>query len=169
MSEKLKYKEEKIKSPIDGSDKCFRVFTEPETEDQYLCMKTGYMSNSNLKIGSSHLDEELNKYPELVRAVQHFDDERDIVWIPTFINVPTKGMVFPEGNLEAWGWSYAPIVEIPEDEQKKYPIPNKEGEFYTSKLDIENCKRYAKNEFDKALIDMGVLSKDFKGSLINAN
>ena len=44
----------------------------------------------------------------------------------------------------------------------------KEGEFYTNKLDIENCKRFEKNEFDKALIDMGILTKDFKGSLMNA-
>ena len=63
----------------------------------------------------------------------------------------------------------APIVDIPEDEQKNYPIPGKDGEFYTNKLDIENCKRFKKNEFDKALIDMGVLSKDFKGSLMNAS
>ena len=32
----------------------------------------------------------------------------------------------------------------------------------------EYAKRYSKSQFDKALIDMGVLSKDFKGSLINA-
>ena len=30
-------------------------------------------------------------------------------------------------------------------------------------------RKFKKNEFDKALIDMGVLTKDFKGSLINAN
>ena len=165
----LKYKEEQITSPIDGSDKCFKVFTEPETEDQYLCMKTGYMSNSKFKVGSPELTAELDRFPDLVRAVQFYDEEREIVWIPTFINVPGKGMVFPEGNLEAWGWAYAPIVDIPESEQSKYPVPEKEGEFYTSKLDIENAIKYSKNEFDKALIDMGVLTKDFKGSLINAN
>tara|TARA_B100000131_G_scaffold286468_1_gene296425 strand:+ start:1852 stop:2364 length:513 start_codon:yes stop_codon:yes gene_type:complete len=166
--QKLKFKEEKIKSPIDGSDKCFRVFTEPETEDQYLCMKTGFMSNSKFKIGSKELNSELDKMPEIMKAVQHYDEERDIVWIPTIMNIPAKGMLFPEGNLEAWGWSYAPIVEIPKEEQVHYPIPGKENDFYTNKLDIENTKKYKKNEFDKALIDMGVLSKDFKGSLMNA-
>ena len=46
------FKEEQITSPIDGSDKCYRVFTEPETDDHYLCMTTGYTSNSKLKVGS---------------------------------------------------------------------------------------------------------------------
>lgn len=162
------FKEEQIISPIDGSDKCFRVFSEPSTEESYLCMSTGYSTHSKLKIGSAELTSELEKSPELVKAVQFYDEERDLVWLPTIINIPEKGMVFPEGSLEQWGWCYASIIDIPEDEQKNYPIPGKEGEFYTNKLDIENCKRFEKNEFDKALIDMGILSKDFKGSLMNA-
>ena len=162
------FKEEQITSPIDGSDKCFRIFSEPETTEQYLCMTTGYSSTSEHKIGSETLNQELARVPELVQTLQHYDEERDIVWIPTIMNVPGKGMVFPEGNLENWGWSFAPIVEIPKDEIKNYPIPNKEGEFFDSKLDIDNAQKFEKNEFDKALIDMGVLSKDFKGSLMNA-
>ena len=59
-------------------------------------------------------------------------------------------------------------MDIPEDEREKYPVPEKDGEFYTNKLDIDNTKKYQKNEFDKALIDMGVISEDFKGSLMNA-
>ena len=169
MSDNIKWMEEQIKSPIDGSDKCYRIYSEPFTEESYLCMKTGYSTNSKLKIASPELNEELERSPELIRAVQFFDEERDLVWIPTIMNIPGKGMVFPEGSLEKWGWAVASIIDIPEDEQKNYPIPNKDGEFYTSKLDIENCKRFEKNEFDKALIDMGVLSKDFKGSLMNAN
>ena len=43
------FKEEQIISPIDGSDKCFRVFSEPSTEESYLCMSTGYSTHSKLK------------------------------------------------------------------------------------------------------------------------
>ena len=166
---KLQYKEEQIDSPIDGTKKCFRIYSEPETNEQYLCMTTGFSSTSEHKIGSEILNSELERAPDLVQVLQHYDEERDIVWIPTIMNVPGKGMVFPEGTLEAWGWSFAPIVEIPEEERKNYPIPNKEGEFFDSKLDIDNAQKYKKNEFHKALIAMGVLSKDFKGSLMNAN
>ena len=37
----IKFKEEQIKSPIDNSDKCYRIFTEPSSEEHYLCMTTG--------------------------------------------------------------------------------------------------------------------------------
>ena len=40
----------KVKSPIDGSENCFRVFTEPISDDHYLCMTTGYMSTSHFKV-----------------------------------------------------------------------------------------------------------------------
>ena len=166
---KLQYKEEQIDSPIDGTKKCFRIYREPETNEQYLCMTTGFSSTSEHKIGSEILNSELERAPDLVQVLQHYDEERDIVWIPTIMNIPGKGMVFPEGSLKSWGWSFAPIVEIPEDERKNYPIPNKEGEFFDSKLDIDNSQKFKKNEFHKALIKMGVLSKDFKGSLMNAN
>ena len=169
MKQQIQYKEEQITSPIDGSNKCFRIFSEPETTEQYLCMTTGFSSTTDHKIGSDVLTQELARVPELVQTLQHYDKERDIVWIPTIMNVPGKGMVFPEGNLENWGWSFAPIVEIPEDERKNYPIPDKEGEFFDSKLDIDNSEKFKKDEFHKALIKMGVLSKDFKGSLLNTN
>ena len=167
--QELQYKEEQIKSPIDGSDRCFRIYSEPKSTEQYLCMTTGFSSTSEHKIGSDLLNQELDRVPDLVQNLQYYDEERDIVWIPTIMNVPGKGMVFPEGTLEEWGWSFASIVEIPEDERKNYPIPNKEGEFFDSKLDIDNSKKFKKNEFHKALIEMGVLSKNFKGSLMNAN
>ena len=32
------FKEEKMKSPITGGKNCFRVYTEPETIEYYLCM-----------------------------------------------------------------------------------------------------------------------------------
>ena len=162
------WKEEQITSPIDGSDKCFRIFSEPESAESYLCMTTGYSTTSGHKVGSEVLQSELDRVPELVQVLQHYDEERDLVWLPSIMNIPGKGMVFPEGQLEDWGWSFAPIVEIPEDERKNYPVPNKEGSFFDSKLDIENAKRFDKNEFHKALIEMGVISKDFKGSLMNA-
>tara|TARA_B100000287_G_scaffold246842_2_gene232036 strand:- start:10817 stop:11329 length:513 start_codon:yes stop_codon:yes gene_type:complete len=163
------WREEKITSPIDGSDKCFRIFSEPESTESYLCMTTGYSTTSEHKVGSTILNSELDRAPELVQVLQFYDEERDLVWLPSIMNIPGKGMIFPEGTLEKWGWSYAPIVLIPEDERENYPIPNKEGEFFDSKLDIENSEKFGNDEFHKALIKMGVITKDFKGSLMNGN
>ena len=43
-----------------------------------------------------------------------------------------------------------------EEEQKQYPIPGKDGEFYTEKLDVENAKEYGQYEFMDACKDMGI-------------
>ena len=154
-----KFKEEKIKSPIDGSENCFRVFTEPISDDHYLCMTTGYMSTSHFKVGSVQLESELEKSPELVKALQQFDSERDIVWIPTILNIPGKGMIYPEGNIGSWNWCYASVVQIPEEEQKNYPVPDKEGQFYSSILDVKNANTYDKLDFMSACEDMGIVMK----------
>ncbi len=151
------FKEEKIKSPIDGSNNCFKVFTEPATDEHYLCMSTGYMASSHFKLGDDKFQREMNNSPELVKALQHYDDETGLIWIPTVLNMGKLGMIFPEGNLENWSWCYAKNIEIPEDEQKNYPIPGKDGEFFSSRLDIENAQRYENNQFMEACKAMGVI------------
>ena len=151
------FKEEKIKSPIDGSNNCFKVFTEPATDEHYLCMSTGYMASSHFKLGDDKFQREMNNSPELVKALQHYDDETGLIWIPTVLNMGKLGMIFPEGNLESWSWCYAKNIEIPEDEQKNYPIPGKDGEFFSSRLDIENAQRYENNQFMEACKAMGVI------------
>ena len=45
----------------------------------------------------------------------------------------------------------AKVVYITGDERKSYPVPGKEGEYFTSRLDVENAKHYAGNEFERAL------------------
>ena len=165
----LQVKEEQIKSPIDSSDKCFRIFTEPKSKEQYLCMTTGYSSTSDFKVGSTELETELDNVPELVKVLQHYDEERDIVWIPTIMSIPGKGMIFPEGSVGNWKWCFAKIVEIPEEDREKYPIPDKEGEYFDSRLDIDGAEKFANNAFHKACIAMGILTKDFTGSLLGGN
>ena len=54
------------------------------------------------------------------------------------------------------GWKYAEVVEVPKEEQKQYPIPDKEGEFYTEKLDIDNATTYGQYEFLEACKTMGI-------------
>ena len=41
-------------------------------------------------------------------------------------------------------WAFAPMVEIPEEERKKYPNPSIPGKFYDKKIDTENPEIYDK-------------------------
>ena len=155
--QKLEYKEEKITSPINDTKTCFRVFTEPATDEHYLCMSSGYMASSNFKLEDDNFKLQMEGSPELVKALQHYDDERDTVWIPSVLNMGPLGMVFPDGNLENWHWKYAKNFKIGEDEKEKYPIPGIEGEYFESRLDVENAEEFDKNDFIGACTAMGII------------
>ena len=151
----IEYKEEKVISPITGKDNCFKVFN--DTESHYLCMSSGYMASSNFKLEDEGFQKQITNSPELVKALQHYDEETELIWIPTVLNMGKLGMIFPEGNLENWNWCFAKNVEIPEEEQKNYPVPGKDGEFYKSKLDIDNALRFGNHQFLEACSAMGVV------------
>ena len=151
----VEYKEEKVASPITGLDNCFKVFN--DTEAHYLCMGSGYMASSNFTLEDENFQKQMENSPELVKALQHYDEATDLIWIPTVLNMGKLGMIFPEGNLGNWKWVYAKNVEIAEEEQKNYPVPGKDGEYYKSKLDIENAQRFNNNEFLEACQAMGVV------------
>ena len=80
MSE-YNFKEEKIKSPIDGSNNCFKVYTEPATDEHFLCMSTGYMASSNFKMEDESFQKQMENSPEIVKALQQYDEETDLIWI----------------------------------------------------------------------------------------
>ena len=65
-------------------------------------------------------------------------------------------------------WPKIGAQQIPEEEQKNYPVPDKEGEYYTSKLDVENSQKFDNNKFYEACTAMGLIAQDHKGSLMNA-
>jgi hypothetical protein len=69
-------------------------------------------------------------------------------------------IIFPEGNVEHWVWLSAKVVEVSEEELKDYPIPGKEGEFYTEKLDIDNALTFGQYEFLEACKLMGITDKE---------
>ena len=162
------FKEEKITSPITGENNCFRVYTEPATIEYYLDLSSGYMSHSNFIDGSTDLENLLNVSPALIKELQFKDDETGLNWLPCTLSMGELGIIYPEGTKDKWLWKYAKPIDIPKEEQEKYPIPNKEGQFYTSKLDVENAATFT--DFVSACFEMGIIKdqdgvdiKDFLG------
>ena len=67
-------------------------------------------------------------------------------------------MLYPINNKsKELKWSFAPMVEIPEEERKKYPNPNALGKFYERKIDTDNPKIY--NEFIEGMSYVNELLK----------
>jgi len=148
--------EQKILSPIDGNtDYCFESLDERNGVTSYLDYKTGFTSNSTLKAESDTVKKAEANQPKLVTELSVLDSLRNIVWYPSVINIPLKGMVFPMGTKDNWSWEVMKVREVTEAEREKYPIPNKEGEFFKTILDVKGKKNYDKDNFMEALKEIG--------------
>ena len=143
--------ESKIKCPVCKSkSQCFDEYVVEDNFHSYLCFRCGYTSNSKFKYGSDELLSSLEASPKLIIELQIADWERDIVWIPSVLNMGPKGIIFPEGTYEDWSWKYAKVVDISEEDREKYNGEEK-------RLDVESANIYGQHEFLKACKDMGIV------------
>jgi len=123
----------------------------------YMCFNCGFMSSTYYTKDSVHKVEDTSK---LVNKLKFFDEEREIFWYPSVVNMGKLGIIYPEGTVENWKWRFATVVEVDPDEMESYPIPDKEGEFYTEKLDVEHAMEFGQYEFFKACESMGIVGND---------
>ena len=148
--------EQKIISPINGNAEfCFQSSDEKTGIISYLDYETGFTSNSELKIESDYVYNAESNQPKLVTDLRVLDELRNIVWYPSVINIPLKGMVFPKGTKDDWTWEVMKIRDVTEEEKEKYPIPEKEGEFFKTILDVKGKKNFPKDNFIEALKEIG--------------
>ena len=133
-------------------DNCFEDIQ--ESYSSYLCFHCGFMSDSRYEMGSLKLIDNLKKSPKFVRESQFEDNQRNIIWFPSVINMGKLGMIFPEGTTNDYVWKYAKIVDIPEEERVNY-------DNYTQRLDVENAETFSQFEFMEACKSMGI-TKDLR-------
>jgi len=121
----------------------------------WMCINCGYTSNTLYKKNSSSIQKVFSTSPKLINDLKMYDKKRYIYWIPTVINMPSRGLIFPEGTKSQIIWTYIPIVDIPENEQKNYPVGDQTGKFHTRKLDPVKAKKFTR--FYDALQEMGAI------------
>ena len=158
-----------VNSPVCDSNACYE--SEFKTKDgiikTWLCMTSGYTSNTTMTLDSEALKQTLEFTADFIK-----DLRLDLVppgggdklaWFPTAITMPNKGMVFPEPvkGIKDWKWAVVKAIPIPEEEQEKYPDPTNPGTFYKSRMDMKNLKRYGKLEFMDAAEELGMFKKEF--------
>ena len=157
-----------VDSPVCDSNACYE--SEFTTEDgpikTWLCMTSGYTSNTTMTLDSEVLKETLEYTADLIKdlrldLVPPGGGEK-LAWFPTAITMPEKGMIFPEpikkGSKE-WQWTVVKAIDIPEENQHKYPDPTNPGTFYQNRMDMKNMKRYGKLEFMDAAEELGMFAK----------
>ena len=117
------------------------------------CINCGYTTSTKY-IGTKETNEEFQKLGEDMK--NWAKEENGYIWIPSIITLPI-GMLYPIDKDNKMKWSFAPMVEIPEEERKKYPNPNAPGKFYERKIDTDNPKIY--NEFIEGMSYVNELLK----------
>ena len=163
-----------VNSPVCNSDACYE--SEFQTQDgvvkTWLCMTSGYTSNTTMTLDSEGLKQTMELTAELIKdlrldLVPPGGGEK-LAWFPTTITMPERGMIFPEpikgAGKDEWMWTVVKAIDIPEEEQNKYPDPRNPGKFYKKRMDMKNLKRYDKLCFMDAAEDLGM----FDPNLVNS-
>ena len=148
-----------VDSPVCDSNACYE--SEFQTQDgvvkTWLCMTSGYTSNTTMTLDSEALKQTLELTADLIKDLRQ--DHNGLAWFPTAITMPNKGMIFPEpikkGKKE-WQWTVVKAIPIPEEEQHKYPDTTNPGTFYKNKMDMKNLKHFDKLCFMDAAEELGM-------------
>ena len=100
------------------------------------CINCGYTTSTKFT-GTKETNEEFQKLGEDMKnwAVE----KNGKIWIPSIITLPI-GMLYPVNVKKELKWSFAPMVEIPEEERENFP--NEHGGFYERKIDTDNAVVY---------------------------
>jgi hypothetical protein len=115
------------------------------------CINCGYTTSTKFR-GKREDNEEFKKLGEDMKNWSK--EENGYIWIPSIITLPI-GMVYPVSIKKEMKWSFAPMVEIPDDERKDFPNP--QGGFYERKIDTDNTTNY--NLFIEAMTYINDLLK----------
>ena len=155
-----------VNSPVCNSDVCYEseFMTAEGPVKTWLCMTSGYTSNTTMTLDSETLKQTLELTADLIRDLRQDHEPPGggevLAWFPTCITMPDKGMIFPEPHKEEeWKWTVVKVIPVLEEEKEKFPIPNKPGEFYKTKMDMENLKRFDKLCFMDAAEELGMFGK----------
>ena len=108
------------------------------TEDAQVmqCINCGYTTSTKFS-GTKETNEEFQKLGEDMK--NWAKEENGHIWIPSIITLPI-GMLYPVNIKKELKWSFAPMVEIPEEEKENFP--NEQGGFYERKIDTDNSTIY---------------------------
>lgn len=144
-----------------GSDACYVQEVNGEIKN-YQCYGCGFITNSLLKKDTRFFDEQMELLPNLYKELMG-EDEEGKVWMPSTVNMPTKGMIFANGkNSLNWKWAAVLAVPVKEDEKEKYPNPHKEGEFYEWRMDMDTIKEFEEKDYIEALDYIGIFTAEEK-------
>ena len=151
----------KVTCPHCGSHECFEeTQTLPDGTEvkSYMCMECGYTTTTLNVEGSEIITSYEDTTAELIKALRWVDPNTNLVWYPIVLNFPSFGIIFPDGTSKFnWKWRAAPAVDIPEAEQKMFPIPGHDNQYYTRRIDMNKGQSFDNDDFYNACKFLGFI------------
>jgi len=139
-----------------GSDACYVQEVNNEIK-LYHCYGCGFQANTAMKRDSEFLHQQMEILPELYKELMG-EDDNGVIWMPSTVNLPTKGMVFAEGT-RASNWEWAAVKSIPTTNEEKAKFKEK-GRDYDYKMDMTTLRHFPENEYMEALDYIGVFEAE---------
>ena len=117
----------------------------------HMCMESGFVTTDQLVEGSEAVTEYEKSITQLMRKLRFVDLDTNLVWYPAFLRSPIAMLYCSGTDATDMIWEVAKIIELPESQQNKFPIPGQDGEFYSTMIDTANATLYDKALFENAL------------------
>tara|TARA_Y100000992_G_scaffold151070_1_gene100768 strand:- start:123 stop:617 length:495 start_codon:yes stop_codon:yes gene_type:complete len=157
MKVKPNVNETKITCPVCLSKNCFEETFEKDDNSfsSYMCFRCGFSSNSQYTHDSPDTENIRKSSTALINEVSFYDEEREILWFPTVLNMGNFGMIYPDGVPNNWNYKFAKVRKLSQLEKKD---PKYNG--YENVLDVENAKIYGQHDFLEACQDMGIITDE---------
>tara|TARA_R100000152_G_C6739377_1_gene163262 strand:+ start:448 stop:996 length:549 start_codon:yes stop_codon:yes gene_type:complete len=119
--------------PLCG-EKELNVNTDENSNGLQQCISCGYSTNDSFSLDNGDINTN-DEFKDLDPFMKKFSKtENNFVWIPSVMQLPI-GIYYPSEKNDELIWMFAPLVNIPEEQQKKYPKPD--GGFYEKRYDME--------------------------------
>jgi Zn ribbon nucleic-acid-binding protein len=134
-------------------EKSLHVIGEEGTMQTQQCINCGYATTDRF-IGKKEDNEMYKSLPEEMQSWAKEDNGR--IWIPSMITLPF-GTIYPIKIDNEMKWACAEMVDIPKEEQEKYPKEDGSG-FHDKKYDTDNQQIF--DNFIDAMADMNQKAKD---------
>lgn len=131
-----------------GGNCCYETIVSPKVKN-YFCIGCGFQSNSLMKKDSKFFNEQMGILPDLYKALM-VEDETGLIWMPSSVTVPDKGMVFANGNNHL-NWRWSAVRSVPTHEKEKEKFKMKDGSTAEYHMDMSTMKYFEEKEFMDAL------------------
>lgn len=131
-----------------GGNACYEQYL-PDGVITWLDWGCGFTTSTLMTEKSETVVSALQSSPELYKDLMFIDDQK-LVWLPSTITLPNKGMVFLDGTSKRdWRWAAAKAIPLQESDKKLSPDQ-------THKMDMKNVRHFEQKEFMDAVEHIGM-------------